>query len=94
VTQTTFYTIFLEYRGGTYISQVSSSGPAEALEAWAASLPEEDLQAWNLKRDGLMPVIRDGSLVSITGLVNAWCLSGVDDNDEQLLLNVIATVDG
>lgn len=92
MTKTTLYSIFLEYRGGTYISQVSSSSPAEALEEWATSLPEEDLQAWNLKRDGLMPIIHDGSLVPLAGLVNAWCLSGVDDDDEQLLLNVLATV--
>jgi hypothetical protein len=85
------YSIFLEYRGGTYISQIESASPFDALQEWATSLPEEELMQWSLKREALLATIRDGSLVPLGQRVNVWCLSGVDDEDQQLLLNVIST---
>ena len=91
MTEKHLYSIFLEYRGGTYISQISSASPSEALEEWATSVPSEDLEAWNLKRSQLLPIIRDGSLVPLVDRVNMWCLSGIGGDDEQVLLNVVAT---
>lgn len=91
MTDKRLYSIFLEYRGGTYISQTSSASPSEALTEWAASVPSEDLDAWNLKRPELQSVIGDGSLVPLGDRVNIWCLTGVDSEDEQLLVNLVAT---
>lgn len=85
------YSIFLEYRGGTYISQIESSNPFDALQEWAASLSEEELTEWSLKREALLTAIRDGSLVPLGQRVNVWCLSGVDEEDQQMLLNIIST---
>jgi hypothetical protein len=62
MTETHLFTIFLDYLGGTYISQVESANPSEALESWARSLPVGDLTEWNLKRDVLLMAIRDQSL--------------------------------
>ena len=91
MTEKHLYSIFLEYRGGTYISQIGSTSPSEALTDWAASVPLEDLEAWNLKRTELQSVIGDGSLVPLGDRVNIWCLTGVDSEDEQLLLSLVAT---
>jgi hypothetical protein len=87
------YTIVLEFKGGTYISQVRSASPSDTLREWAASLTEEDLKEWHLRRDELLPIIEEGSLAPLADRVNVWCLSGVGENNEQLLLNVVATVD-
>ncbi len=91
MTDSHLYSIFLEYRGGTYISQIESANPFDALQEWATSLPEEELTEWGLRREALLTTIRDGSLVHLGQRVNVWCLSGVDDEDQQLLLNVIFT---
>jgi hypothetical protein len=87
------YTVLLEYKCGTYISQVRSANPFDALKKWATELPDEDLGIWNLKRDELLSVIEADSLVSITNRVNVWCSSGFGADGEQLLLNVVATID-
>ena len=86
-----FYTIFLDYLGGTYISQVTSANPLEAVKGWALTLEDSDLATWRLKRATLLSVIDDGSLGPLEDRVNVWCLSGVDNDEEQLLLNVVST---
>ena len=91
MTEKLLYSIFLEYRGGTYISQIKSTSPPEALKQWAVSVPSEDLDAWNLERRDLQLVIDDGSLVPLGDRVNIWCLTGVDSKDEQLIVNIVAT---
>ncbi len=88
------YSIFLEYRGGTYISQINSLTPLEALTEWASSVPSEDLITWNLRRPELLSVIEYGSLVPLADRVNIWCLTGVDGNHEQLLLTLVVTAQG
>ena len=91
MTNGNLHTIFLDFRGGTYVSQIRSTNPLEALKDWAKSLPEEDLHVWQLRRDDLIRVIQDGSLIPLADCLNVWCLAGVGKGDELILLNVVTT---
>jgi len=94
MTDARVYTFVFEYKGGTYIDQVSAANPRKALTKWAMNLPEEDLQSWKLKRAELLSLFEAGSPVPLTGLLNVWCISGISMEDEQLLLNIVATEEG
>ncbi len=85
------YTILLEFGEGTYIGQVMCVKPKDALLKWANALSDADLVNWNLKHDDLVTAISDGELVPITDRTNVWCLSGVSQDNKQILLNVVAT---
>jgi hypothetical protein len=85
------YTIVLDYKGGTYVSQAPGPTPAVALEQWAYRIPETDLQQWKLERDALSTVIDQGGLVLLTGLANVWCQTGSDQTGQLILLTIIAT---
>lgn len=39
----TMYTMVVDYKGGTHISQVAGESPEEALTKWANTLSERDL---------------------------------------------------
>jgi len=87
------YTVFLEYRGGTYISQVRGSSPSAGLSEWSDQLSEKDLMEWSLDRGQLARIVAADNLVPLQDRVSVWCLSGVDDHDEQVLINIVATDD-
>jgi hypothetical protein len=85
------YTIILDYKGGTYVSQFLGPTPSAALQQWAHRIPETDLQQWKLERNELSTVIAQGDLVLLTGLSNVWCQTGSDHSGQLLLLNIVAT---
>lgn len=87
------YTVILEYRGGTYISQLYCTDLSMVLGRWAKRIPENDLAEWGLSRQALLTAIRDNSLVALANCVNAWCTTGLDDRDKQFLVNVVLTVE-
>jgi hypothetical protein len=87
------FTVFLEYKGGTYISQVRGSSPSAGLSEWSGQLSEKDLMEWSLDRSQLARIVAEGDLVPLQDRVSVWCLSGVDDHDEQVLVNIVATDD-
>jgi len=87
------YTVFLEYKGGTYISQVRGSSPSAGLSEWSGQLSENDLTEWSLDRSQLARIVAAENLVPLQDRVSVWCLSGVDDHDEQVLINIVATDD-
>jgi hypothetical protein len=93
MTNAILYTVLLEYKGGTYISQVRAESPLDAITKWSTNLLDEDLNAWDLRRDELLSVIESDSLVSVTDCLNVWCDSGIDADGEQILLNIVATID-
>ena len=89
----TFYTVILEYRGGTYISQLASTDPWSALKEWAKSIPDNDLIDWRLNRDELLAAVNEDPPVPLSGFVNAWCTTGSDgSNGGLILIHIVATV--
>ncbi len=77
------YTIILDYRGGTYISQVRESSPDDALLTWARTLDPRPIYGMGEKTkvelmDELLDDHKDGyMLVAITDTVNVWCATAL-----------------
>lgn len=73
-----FYTVILDYRGGTYILQVKASDFLAALRIWSKGsprtkikgLPRKEIRSLLKDFDGEVPVPLDDSL-------NVWCATGM-----------------
>ena len=84
------YTLLLEYRGGTYISQFHASSVQSLLPVWTNWIAQEDLNVWGLTRADLAQFSSESHPVPLEGLQNAWCCTGCC-NDDLLLLNIVNT---
>ena len=53
------YTIILEYKGGTYISQIQSESPTAAVEKWSTTITEHSLAVCGVDRSDLVSLSND-----------------------------------
>ena len=83
------YTVILEYRGGTYISQIHSESPGAAVKKWSSTITDDNLAVWGLDRADLV-LLSDDNPLPLENCMNIWCLTGSAKN-HLMLLNVIAT---
>jgi hypothetical protein len=88
---TSFFTVIVEFGGGTYISQVYALGPAEALTGWIAAQSDADLFSWKLSRIEMIKRFAEDSPHALDGLQNIWCMSASLANG-LALANIIKTV--
>ena len=81
-----FYTFILEYKGGTYISQIESGSPANAFVKGAKSMEAVDVAGlrWKGKRS-LIEQMKSKDFASIKVLTNVWC-------NTALIFNQLAIV--
>lgn len=86
------YTMVLDYKGGTYISQVSAESPEAAIANWAISANEQDLSSWGLTREELAQLSEDRP-IPIENCLNVWCASDSAEGG-LMLLNIVATKAG
>lgn len=86
----TLFTFVLEYRGGTYISQVSEVSLAGAMARWANTRTDRDLTTWKLARKQLAELVEGDIPVMVDGCQGVWCLSN-SSKEGLMLLNIIAT---
>jgi hypothetical protein len=84
------FTFVLDFKGGTYISQVSDISLAAAMARWANTRTDHDLAAWGLARIDVTKLVETDTPVALAGCHNVWCLSSSTD-DGLILVNVIAT---
>jgi hypothetical protein len=84
------YSIVIEYRGGTYISQISALNQNAAITAWASSFSETELRVWKIDKTALLKIVEEDIPIALKGCVNAWCLSGNIDGS-LALINVFKT---
>ncbi len=90
------YTIVMDYRGGTYVSQTEADDVAGAVRAWALALnPKEVADLGHAGKAELIEQLLEGgqSPVSLEGVVNVWCTS-CSVSDELCLINIVSTVRG
>ena len=78
------FTLILDWRGGTYVSQVWASSPQQATVLWA----QQDLlqPAIELDREHRSRLERDlesgdGRPVRLADTDNVWCVTTLLDND-------------
>ncbi|WP_298332716.1 hypothetical protein [Asticcacaulis sp.] len=88
------YTLFLDYKGGTYIAQRRAPNPREALRLWATQ-PEKALLSALGDDAGCIESLAaeigdDNQLVPIQGMTSVWCASFVVEG-ELALINIVQT---
>ncbi len=90
------YTVVIDYRGGTYISQVHARSVADALKIWAAALDTAAIGGLGPQRkveliDDIKEQLSLGQEPALLdGLVNAWCASALTSGG-LALINIVAT---
>ena len=67
------FTIILDFKGGTYVRQVSRPTPQNALIAWAQELSDSDTEAMGLDRAELVGVVgEEDRLVPVERCSSVW----------------------
>ena len=80
------YTFLLEYKGGTYLSQIKAESPQNALTKWSESLSVTEIKGLGEKTKEQL--IKDTKLEEpclIEGMSNVWCATFVLANNLALL---------
>lgn len=72
-----FYTFILEFEGGTYVSQVSAPSFKSAPLAWAESRLPGEISGMHVESLRELQAAMEDEPVPLTGLVQAWCASGL-----------------
>lgn len=68
------YTFVLEFKGGTYLSQVRASSPKESKEKWAIKVYEKgDIDLSGCTKREFIKLLRDDEMVSVTTCSKVWC---------------------
>jgi len=89
------YTVILDYRGGTYISQTHAEDESSALRSWAQPLDTREIQHLgpSRKRKLILEIDKDlkelNAPFPLNGLQNAWCAGSFLGGG---LVNIIKTV--
>jgi hypothetical protein len=83
----------MEYRGGTYISQVNGRSANQAVRRWATNLDPKPIAEFSERRKRELIRWLDGrgdKPVPLDGLTNAWCTSALVSGSSALI-NIVAT---
>lgn len=76
------YTFFMDYKGGTYVSQVEASFE-DACKTWVENLGFRHID--KSQRRALRLEISLEKPTPLKGLKNAWCVSAILENDLALV---------
>jgi len=86
------YTIVCEFRGGTYVSQVTSKDLLDAIRTWTVYL-ESEKPIPKVSRHLAKAVatqIGDVEPVALAGLTGVWCITATFGGD-LMLANIVET---
>jgi hypothetical protein len=73
-----FYTFILEYKGGTYMSQIMSGSPKSAFVKGAKSMEAVEITGLRWKgKASLIEQMKTNEIASIEGLTNVWCCTAL-----------------
>jgi hypothetical protein len=66
----------MEFKGGTYVSQVRALNQKDAPATWALALNAHCIHGFGAKSsEKLASMIKNEAPVSLDGLKDAWCMS-------------------
>jgi hypothetical protein len=71
------YTFFLDYKGGTYVSQVRASSPLKALTAWAEALDYTKVNGLSRRARAKLAEKMNQPPTPVEGVKNTWCCSAL-----------------
>lgn len=82
----------MEYRGGTYISQIEAMDAVGALRTWAKNLDTNEVAEFGpaAKRRLIQNIYEGSPPVLINDTVNVWCQSALC-RGSLMLINIIQT---
>jgi hypothetical protein len=73
-----FYTFLLDFKDGTYISQVDANTEKEACQKWAENLDVSEIVGLGIKgKEILIIEMENEEIVPIKNLKNVWCVSAL-----------------
>ncbi len=86
------YTVVCEFRGGTFVSQVSANDALGAMEAWTGYLARERPipQVSTHLAKAVAAQMYDNGPITLQGLIGVWCFSAVCGGD-LMLANIVHT---
>lgn len=86
------FTFILEFRGGTYISQVDSTILSRAIIDWGEKLQSIDIKYLGLTgKTEILSMLNEAEPIALEGLKNAWFLS-LSIRQGFLSVNIVKTV--
>ncbi len=72
------YTFFLDYRGGTYLSQIRASSPSKAIKVWMKRLDPASIQGMGDKsKERLIQELHNEVPTAIDDLERTWCCTAL-----------------
>lgn len=86
------YTFIMNFKGGTYISQVKGDDEKEACQVWAISLNIDDIEGFDVNtRLLIFKELENEEATQITGTKNVWII-GLDLSGNFAIVHIIKTV--
>jgi hypothetical protein len=93
------YTFIMDYRGGTYISQVRAASPRKAVWRWANDLNPKPIFGFGAKaKEQLIAELHDDEAegeefpIAVGQAVNAWCYTLLIKG-QLVLVNIVKTAE-
>jgi hypothetical protein len=87
------FTVLMEFKGGTYLSQIRAPSPDAALEKWARGLEVKNIEGMTagIKRQ-FVEWLPEARPTAVDGLKSAWC-SGFVARADSALVYIVRTAD-
>ncbi len=87
------YTFFMDFKGGTYASQINADSYTKALERWAKTKLSDYAKLLNFDLENeLIEDVSKGDISALQELKNVWCVTFLM-NDSLALVNFTQTVE-
>jgi hypothetical protein len=87
------FTVLMEFKGGTYLSQIRAPSPDAALEEWARGLEVKNIEGMTaaIKRQ-FVEWLPEARPTAVAGLKSTWC-SGFVARTSSALVHIFRTTD-
>ena len=87
------FTVLMEFKGGTYLSQIRAPSPEVALEKWARGLETRDIEGMTagIKRQ-FVEWLPEARPTPVDGLKSTWS-SGFVARADSALVHIVRTPD-
>ncbi|MEZ4799621.1 MAG: hypothetical protein R2809_07590 [Flavobacteriales bacterium] len=87
------YTFIMEFKGGTYISQVIADNEEKACNQWAESLNIDEIEGFGIRaKQALFVELKNEEATPIMNNKNIWMM-GVDLLGHYSVIHIIKTVE-
>jgi hypothetical protein len=85
------FTFILDWKGGTYISQVSSETLNKAITTWADGFSFDEIGVKNIVKSKFIVDVNNEVVEPVNGLKNVWCISP-NIGDVMAIVHITETI--